>query len=217
MRRRGGGGGGARAWPHRPALSAARTAEPTPALLPPPPLARPPAAALGAPLASLFEGDGKKAGALKVLASVPRSEAAFELQKRARHVASEADRVGALQAACAAQEGGEAAALREMGRLMSESHASCRDDYECSSPGLDAIVDLAAAHGALGARLTGAGWGGCAVCLVHADKAPQLIDALKTHFYKPKGVAGEDLDKALFTSAPCSGAAIYTPPSSFEI
>jgi N-acetylgalactosamine kinase len=177
---------------------------------------------------TLFEGDAKKGGALKVLASVLRSEPAFELAKRARHVASEADRVGALQAACAGTvrkpdgstaplAGGEPASLAEMGRLMAASHASCRDDYECSSPGLDAIVDLAAAHGALGARLTGAGWGGCAVCLVHADKAPQLIDALKTHFYKPKGVAGEDLDKALFTSAPCSGAAIYTPPSSFEI
>ena len=148
---------------------------------------------------------------------MPRSEAAFELQKRARHVASEADRVGALQAACAAQEGGEAAALREMGRLMSESHASCRDDYECSSPGLDRLCELATANGALGARLTGAGWGGCIVALAHADQAPALLAALKAEYFAPKGLAPDALDKALFVSAPCSGAAIYTPPTSFEI
>ena len=157
-----------------------------------------------------------------------RSEAAFELQKRSRHVASEADRVGALQAACAGTqrradgsfaplEGGEAAALAEMGRLMSASHASCRDDYECSSPGLDRLTELAMGAGALGSRLTGAGWGGCAVTLVAADKAAALIEALRKQYYAPKGIEGEALDKALFTSAPCSGAAIYTPPTSFEI
>jgi len=56
--------------------------------------------AFGEPLVGLFEGDGKKAGALKVLASVAREEPAFELLKRARHVCSEAERVWALEAAC---------------------------------------------------------------------------------------------------------------------
>ena len=57
-------------------------------------------AAFGEALPGLFEGDGKKVGALKVLGSVGRDEPAFELLKRARHVCSEADRVWALEAAC---------------------------------------------------------------------------------------------------------------------
>jgi galactokinase len=59
------------------------------------------AAAAGAEPEGLFEGDRKKAGALKVLGSLGRTEATFELLKRARHVCSEAERVYAFQAACA--------------------------------------------------------------------------------------------------------------------
>src|SRR5206468_12660163 len=58
---------------------------------------------------------------------------------------------------------GDAAAL---GALMLASHASLRDDYAVSTPELDLAVDLLVEHGAAGARLTGAGFGGCAVALV---------------------------------------------------
>ena len=71
------------------------------------------------------------------------ANAALELRKRARHVCSEAERVYAFQAACAGKrldgsliEGGEPAQLALLGELMNASHASCRDDYECSSPGM---------------------------------------------------------------------------------
>jgi N-acetylgalactosamine kinase len=187
------------------------------------------AAALGVPdLATLFEGDNKRTGALKVLASVGGGEPAFELLKRARHVCSEAERVFALQAACAGRhlapgggpgapiEGGEAAVLAEMGRLMTESHASCRDDYECSSAGLDELTALALASGAAGSRLTGAGWGGCAVSLVAADKVPAFMAALTAGYYQKKGL-GAQVGAALFASPPSSGAAVYTPAQSFDI
>jgi galactokinase len=78
----------------------------------------------------------------------------------ARHVVGENERVRLFAAALSA------GTLDECGRLMLESHASLRDDLEVSTPGLDALVeDLGAIPGVYGARLTGAGFGGCVVAL----------------------------------------------------
>jgi N-acetylgalactosamine kinase len=172
---------------------------------------------------SLFEGDGKRAGALKVIASLDRNSAELELQKRARHVCSEAERVFAFQAACEGKhldgariEGGIEAQLKAMGQLMTESHTSCRDDYECSSPGLNQLTELALLNGAYGSRLTGAGWGGCAVSLVNNTKVDSFISALKEGYYVKKGLESH-VATALFFSQPGSGAAIFNMPTSFEI
>lgn len=87
-------------------------------------------------------------------------------RRRARHVITENDRT--LQAAEALQAG----QARVVGSLMRASHASLRDDYEVSSPALNAIVEIADRHPAcVGARMTGAGFGGCAVALVLAEQA----------------------------------------------
>ncbi len=62
--------------------------------------------------------------------------------------------------------------VNALGPLLLASHASLRDDYAVSTPELDLLVDLLVEHGAIGARLTGAGFGGCVVALVqrnHAD------------------------------------------------
>ncbi len=81
-------------------------------------------------------------------------------QARARHVITENARVWAF--AEALEEGWPA----EAGALMAASHASLRDDYEVSTPTLDALVErLSATPGVYGARLTGAGFGGCVVAL----------------------------------------------------
>jgi len=81
--------------------------------------------------------------------------------RRARHVVTENERT---QQAARALLRGDAA---EVGWLMNASHASLKDDFEVSSPELDAIVAVSRGHAAcLGARLTGAGFGGCAVALV---------------------------------------------------
>lgn len=86
------------------------------------------------------------------------------VRRRARHVVSENARVDALVDAFAAQDG----AL--IGEVLAVSHASLRDDFEVSTPALDALVaELVARPGVLGARLTGAGFGGCAVALVEAS------------------------------------------------
>jgi galactokinase len=88
------------------------------------------------------------------------------VRRRARHVITENQRT--LRAADAMRRG-DAAGL---GRLMGESHRSLRDDYEVSGDALDAMVECASAHEAcLGARVTGAGFGGCAIALVRADAA----------------------------------------------
>ena len=66
--------------------------------------------------------------------------------------------------------------LAEFGRLMNESHVSLRDDYEVTGRELDTLVEAAwKVPGVIGARMTGAGFGGCAVCLVKEENVEQLI------------------------------------------
>ncbi|MDR7521848.1 MAG: galactokinase [Armatimonadota bacterium] len=98
-------------------------------------------------------------GALDRVASLPDP-----LNRRARHVVTENARV--LEGVEALRRGDAEA----FGRLMLASHRSLRDDYEVSTQELDRLVQLAVEHGALGARLTGAGFGGCIVALVPADR-----------------------------------------------
>jgi galactokinase len=86
----------------------------------------------------------------------------------ARHVVTENARVEAFVAALA---GGDAS---EAGALMLASHRSLRDDFAVSIPELDRLVELSVEAGAYGARLTGAGFGGCIVALAPRDELPQL-------------------------------------------
>jgi galactokinase len=93
-----------------------------------------------------------------------------DLRRRARHVVTENERVHRFAAAVRAGDPAEA------GRLMVESHRSLRDDFEVSTKVLDALVEsLVALPGVHGARLTGAGFGGCVVAL--ADAGTDLSDA----------------------------------------
>ena len=67
--------------------------------------------------------------------------------------------------------------IDRLGMLMGESHASLRDDYEVSSPELDAMVEAAQATlGCVSARMTGAGFGGCAVALVHEAEVASFVE-----------------------------------------
>ena len=94
-------------------------------------------------------------------------------RRRAHHVVTENQRT--LDAVDAMRRGDTA----DLGRLMDESHASLRDDYEVSGPGLDAIVEVArTAPGCLGARMTGGGFAGCAVALVQAADAEAFAAAV---------------------------------------
>ena len=98
------------------------------------------------------------------------------LVRRARHVVSENDRVLAAVAALRSHD------WAELGRLLAASHRSLRDDFEVSSAELDVAVDTALAHGALGARMTGAGFGGSAIALVPTQLAAQVRGACREAF-----------------------------------
>jgi galactokinase len=94
--------------------------------------------------------------------------------KRAQHIVEECAR---MEEAVQVLEAGDAAAF---GRLMAAGHASLRDLYEVSCPELDILVaDAQGLPGCFGARLTGAGFGGCTVNLVAEDQAEAFIASLK--------------------------------------
>ncbi|MBS3967195.1 MAG: galactokinase [Truepera sp.] len=101
------------------------------------------------------------------------------IAKRARHVISENERT--LQAAEAMRQGHSA----RLGQLMNASHASLRDDFEVSSAALNAMAEAAQAHpGCFGARMTGAGFGGCAVALVAEAQLTAFVAEVTAHYQR---------------------------------
>jgi galactokinase len=117
------------------------------------------------------------------------------LRRRARHVATEDARVGAVVEAL---DGGDVTAA---GPLFTASHVSLRDDYEVSCEELDVAVETALAAGAVGARMTGGGFGGSAVALVPTERVVIVEEAVARAFHD----RGWDLPGVL--EAPASPAA----------
>jgi galactokinase len=116
--------------------------------------------------------------------------------RRARHVISENDRT---IRACDDLTAGDAIAL---GKLMDESHYSLRDDYEVSCKELDAITAIAREHPAcVGARMTGAGFGGCAIALVNIDDLPAFSTHVSQAYKEATGLDGDIIE-----SPPAQGA-----------
>jgi galactokinase len=102
--------------------------------------------------------------------------------RRCRHVVDENERV---IAACAALEANDMATL---GALLAASHASLRDLYEVSSPELDALVEIAqSVPGVVGARMTGAGFGGCTVNVVTDDAIERLRSTVALEYPRRAG------------------------------
>jgi len=91
--------------------------------------------------------------------------------RRVRHVETENERVRA------AVEALEASDLNALGDLFAASHASLRDDYEVSTPTLDRVVAAALAAGAIGARMTGGGFGGSIVAIAERERANDVLAA----------------------------------------
>lgn len=116
--------------------------------------------------------------------------------RRASHVVGEMGRPAALAAALGAND------LRRAGDLMRASHESLRDLYEVSSPELDAMVAAATRHpGCIGARMTGAGFGGCAVALATAAAAEDLARETVRRYGEATGREG-----AAFATRSVAGA-----------
>jgi len=123
------------------------------------------------------------------------------LRKRFRHVVSEAVRVSRAEEAM--REGD----MAKFGVLMRQSHDSLRHDFDVSCPELDELVSIATAAGAAGARLTGAGFGGCIVALCHKDEADGILRTLADRFYADRGLEG-DLRDELFIARSSEGASV---------
>jgi galactokinase len=118
--------------------------------------------------------------------------------RRARHVITENART--LAAAEALEQGDVA----RVGALMDESHASLRDDFQVSRPELDAMVELAREHPEChGARMTGAGFGGCAVALVDAARAHAFARRVAEQYE-----AATTLHPAVYVCAASDGASL---------
>jgi galactokinase len=115
-------------------------------------------------------------------------------------------RCSALPDATDQDEKARAATFGELGRLMLDSHRSCQLLYECSCDELDALVATAMEHGALGARLTGAGWGGCIVVLAANQQVPVIMEKLRATIDQQLG----ERQDAVFKSEPAAGADIFS-------
>lgn len=111
-------------------------------------------------------------------ADLPRAEGLMDdiTFRRVRHIVTENQRV--LDTVRALREHG----ARAIGDLLTASHASMRDDFEISVPELDTAVQSALDAGALGARMTGGGFGGAAIALVEQDAVPAVADAVVAAF-----------------------------------
>ena len=104
------------------------------------------------------------------------------IKRRARHVISENDRTLAAAGALRTRD------LSTFGQLMTASHISLREDFEVSCVELDLLVDIAlAVKGVYGARMTGAGFGGCMVVLVEKRAADRLIDTIEKRYAAATG------------------------------
>ena len=112
------------------------------------------------------------------IADLPRIEGELDEEtfRRVRHVVTENARVQATVAAL------DAGAMKTVGRHLTASHRSMRDDYEITTPALDLAVEAALSAGALGARMTGGGFGGSTITLVDARRVPAVRAAVEDAF-----------------------------------
>jgi len=117
------------------------------------------------------------------------------MRRRVRHVVTENARV--LEAVAILRAG----RIVDLAPLLDASHESMRDDFEITVPQVDLAVDVARASGALGARMTGGGFGGCIIALVEAGDSNRIGDEITVKF----GAAGYG-PPTHFTAVPSAGA-----------
>ncbi len=120
---------------------------------------------------------------------------------RFRHVVTEATRVYEAEGAMRAND------LLTFGLLMDASHESLSEEYQVSSPELDRLVELAHRGGAAGARLTGAGFGGCIVALADERHVQGLMANLEEGYYRERSMPGP-VENHLFEALPSAGASV---------
>lgn len=118
---------------------------------------------------------------IDILSDLTSYNLAPVLIKRLRHVLTENKRVIMATNALSNND------IIEFGKLLTKSHTSLKEDYEVTGIELDTLVDSALHYGAIGARMTGAGFGGCAISLVHSSQVDELIEKVSQHYEKTIG------------------------------
>lgn len=149
----------------------------------------------------------------RFMSSFPVRGEHFKLRQRALHVFTEALRV--LQFLTLLEDdnahsmtGDTTEYNKKLGDLMNATQDSCRDLYECSCPEIDELCAIAREAGGYGSRLTGAGWGGCSVHLVPADKVDAVKQAMMDKYYSKRNLGERELDAAIVVSRPMNGSAV---------
>ncbi|NLN77209.1 MAG: hypothetical protein GX139_13015 [Armatimonadetes bacterium] len=132
----------------------------------------------------------------------PDNDNGLKPRMRVRHVLTEGHRV---ELAASAMQRNDAA---ELGDLMNKSHESCANDYEISCPELDELVETMRDAGALGARLTGAGFGGCTVSLVATADVDMVLNRVWESYYAKREIESRRRDEVLFACSPAPGAGV---------
>ncbi|KAI1083119.1 galactokinase [Whalleya microplaca] len=150
----------------------------------------------------------------RFMSSFPVRGEYFKLRQRALHVFTEALRVlkflSLLEDPAHATFSGDTSDFNaKLGNLMNETQDSCRDLYECSCPEIDELCKIAREAGSYGSRLTGAGWGGCSVHLVPANKVEDIKKAVLEKYYSKRQLSDKDLDEAIVVSRPMNGSAVF--------
>ena len=135
----------------------------------------------------------------------------LKLRDRCLHVFGEAQRVIEFEEICNSQNT-DPKTPQILGDLMNQSHYSCRDLYECSSPELDTLTDICRrTTSCIGSRLTGAGWGGACVSLVLDGHVDSFLDTVWEQYYANNPNLKINVkEEVLFSSKPMQGASIFS-------
>lgn len=151
------------------------------------------------------------------LSTFPVQAERFLLRQRALHCFKEARRVLDFKARLTHSDKLDEHNVKYLGQLLDESQASCNIDYDCSCPEVNDLCRIARQAGALGSRVTGAGWGGCTVHMVPLDKVETVTAALKNEYYLKKfpDITEEKLKEAFVVSKPSNGSFVYVFPWTF--
>lgn len=129
----------------------------------------------------------------------------FKVGKRMAHVFSETERVERFAKVMMDGDVNARGRLEQLGQILNDGHASLRELYETSCPEVDRLVDFCRKSGAVGSRMTGAGWGGYTINLVPADKVSYFL----------KCVMEAVGDQAVVEITPASGACVYAIHKSY--